>query len=45
MIPFFDFSLHPVSELIEGESPRLRSLVARLVELVFRPPSETPLFE
>ena len=29
MIPFFDFSLHPVSELIESESPRLRSLVAR----------------
>jgi len=41
----WNFSLHPVSELIESESPRLRSLVARLVELGFGPPNETPLFE
>ena len=41
----FLYSLHPVSDLIESDRPRLRKLVVPLVDLGFGPPAPTPIFE
>ena len=39
------YSLHPASKLVGSERPRLRKLVAPLVEMGFGPPAPTPIFE
>ena len=39
------FSLHPHPALVKSDRPRLKELVAPLVELGFTPPRETPPFE
>ena len=40
----FLYSLHPTPQLITSDSPRLRKLVAPLVELGFGPPKPTDVF-
>ena len=39
------YSLHPASKLVSSKRPRLRKLVAPLVEMGFGPPAPTPNFE